>query len=387
MTRTYLDYASTAPLRPESRAAMVEWLRKEEPLRGDPSRSHFEGLAARTALEDSRERIAAALSVRPRQVLICSGATEAIATASFGATNRRAGREQGMSREQGTSGKHSVVSAVEHSAVTKWADRGESTTVPVDETGRVNVGDVAEAIRADTAVVHLQWANHEVGSTQPVPELAELCTESEILLHVDAAQAGTQIAEAVASGADLTSISGHKLGGPTSGLLILRKGLRLPPLLVGGDQERARRGGMEDVLAAVGLAAAVEATCNSAVEEAERSRHLCERLISWADQRDGVTMVGNREHRAPNIVCLTLDGIEPQPVLMGLDSAGIAAHSGSACSSEIGEPSPVLQAMGVDAHHSLRLSVGWDSTEEDVSRALDVLDRLLDELGSLRKKP
>ena len=375
MTRTYLDYASTAPLRPESRAAMADWLRKEEPLRGDPSRSHFEGFAARTAREHSPDRIAAALSVRPRQVLFCSGATEAIATASFGAANRRAGRA------------HSVVSAVEHTAVTRWADRGVSTTVPVDETGRVNVDDVAEAIRADTAVVHLQWTNHEVGTTQPVPELAELCAESESLLHVDAAQAGTQIAGAVASGADLTSISGHKLGGPSSGLLILRKGLRLPPLLVGGDQERARRGGMEDVLAAVGLAAAVEATCNSAVEEAERSRHLCDRLISWADQRHGVSMVGNSENRAPNIVCLTLDDIEPQPVLMGLDSAGIAAHSGSACSSEIGEPSAILQAMGVDAHHSLRLSVGWNSTDSDVSRALDVLDRLLDELSSLRKKP
>lgn len=370
MTRTYLDHASTSALRPAAREAMLGWLAESQSW-GDPSRSHLEGLTSRAALEDSRDVIAQSLGVRSRQVIFCSNATEAIAAVCHGSTQRDPSRN------------HSVLGAIEHSAVTRWAQRGPHDLAEVSASAQVHPEAITACLRADTAVVHLQWANHEVGTRQRVTEVVEACANHPALIHTDAAQAVTEVAEAVACGADCVSISGHKLGGPNLGVLVVRSGLRLPPLLVGGDQERARRAGMEDVLAAVGLAAATAELVTNADVEAENARHLTDMAISWADERDDVTVVGDREHRAPHITCFTLAGVEPQPVLMALDSAGIAAHSGSACSSEVGEPSPVLEAMGVDAHHSLRLSVGWNTTAADMDRALVVLGKAMDELTTL----
>jgi cysteine desulfurase len=348
---------------------MLDHLGRSEPW-GDPSRSHLEGLNARVALEDSRDAIAQALGVRSRQLIFCSNATEAIAAACHGALMRDPVRN------------HSVLGAIEHSAVTRWAGRGPHDLARVDSSAVVQTDSIKECLRPDTAIVHLQWANHEVGTRQPVAEAVEICADHPALLHVDAAQAVSEVVEAVNCGADCVSISGHKLGGPNLGMLVVRSGLRLAPLMVGGDQERARRAGMEDVLASVGLAAAVEDLVANAASESGNARRLTDEMVRWAGTRSDVTVV-SAENRAPHITCFTLAGVEPQPVLMGLDSAGIAAHSGSACSSEVGEPSPVLEAMGVDAHHSLRLSVGWNTTEEDIARALPTLGRILDDLSTL----
>ena len=379
MTRAYLDHASTSPLRPVARHALVDALDR---LTGDPGRIHEEGLASRVALEQAREQVAALLGARSREVVFTSGATEAIAAAVGGAAARAAAR--GGVDDDGRT--HQVVTAVEHSAVRLAAARaGDVTVVPVDHLGRVDPAEVVAAIRPHTAAVHVQWGNHEVGTTQPVAEVVAACRERGVLVHVDAAQAAGR--EPIAFddlGIDLLTISGHKLGGPAGvGALLVRRGLRIPPLLLGGDQERARRAGLEPVAALVGLGAACEELTSTLADEAADQARLAERLRAGATAIEGVTSYGDPGHRLPHLVCLGVAGVEPQGVLLGLDRGGVAAHSGSACSSESLEPSPVLEAMGVDAHHSLRLSVGWSTTDADVDQALAALPQVIAALRAL----
>jgi cysteine desulfurase len=209
-----------------------------------------------------------------------------------------------------------------------------------------------------------------------------------VLVHVDAAQAvGHVDVDFRALGADLMSVSAHKFGGPSGvGALLVRQGLRLPALLVGGDQERARRAGLENVAAIAGLGALCGALADGAVAaDGAEQRRLTQRILdAVADSALGLVVYGDPVDRVPHIVCLGVEGVEPQAVLLGLDRAGVAAHSGSSCSSESLEPSPVLEAMGVDAHHSLRLSVGWSTTDDDVDAALTALPKILEELRALR---
>lgn len=400
MTRAYLDHASTSPLRPEARDAMVAALSS---LSGDPGRIHEEGLTARLALETAREQVAVLFGARSRSVVFTSGATEAIAAAVWGAADRA----RGAADRTAATPTHQVVTAVEHSAVRLSAQRaGAVTLVPVDRHGRVNAAAVLAAVRPETAAVHVQLGNHEVGTIQPVAEVVQACRDRKVLVHVDAAQAAGRIPIAFEElGADLLSLSGHKLGGPAgTGALLVRRGLRLAPLLLGGDQERARRAGLEPVAALVGLGAACAVLAAPAVgsgqarlasdpstgtistvldQEAEAAGRLADRIRAAARGLDGVDVYGHPDHRLPHLVCLGVEGIEPQGVLLGLDRAGVAAHSGSACSSESLEPSPVLEAMGVDAHRSLRLSVGWSTTDADVDRALEALPLTIDRLRAL----
>jgi len=390
MSRAYLDHASTSPLRPEARTAMVDALAS---LSGDPGRIHEEGLAARVALETARDQVAALLGTRGRSVVFTSSATEAIAAAVWGASDRARSRSDDPTRPT-----HQVVTTVEHSAVRHSAERaGEVTLVPVDRHGRVDADAVLAAVRSDTAVVHVQWGNHEVGTVQPVAEVVAACRERKVLVHVDAAQAAGRVPiDFDDLGADLLTISGHKLGGPAgTGALLVRRGLRLAPLLLGGDQERARRAGLEPVAALVGLGAACAALAAQdprdesgsdrtvLAVEAEGAQRQTDLLRTGVAAIDGVEMYGHPDHRLPHLVCVGIEGIEPQGVLLGLDRAGVAAHSGSACSSESLEPSPVLAAMGVDAHRSLRLSVGWSTRDADVERVLDALPTTIERLRTL----
>jgi cysteine desulfurase len=277
---------------------------------------------------------------------------------------------------------------VEHSAVRRAAEsHGDTTVVGVDGQGRVDPDELMHAVRPDTSLVHVQWGNHEVGTRQPVAEVVAACRERGVLVHVDAAQAAGHDPIAFDDlGADLLSISAHKLGGPAGvGALLVRRGLRIRPLLVGGDQERARRAGLEPVAILAGFGAAAESLDGGEqAAEAAVQRELTDRLLDAAPSLAGVHVYGDPHDRLPHLVCLGIDGIEPQAVLLGLDRAGVAAHSGSACSSEALEPSPVLEAMGVDAHRSLRLSVGWTTTADDVAAALDALPPILAELRALR---
>jgi cysteine desulfurase len=369
LTRVYLDHASTSPPRPEVIEAMVPWLGA-----ADPGRVHTEGRMARVGLEEAREKVASLLGTRPRQVIFTSGGTEAINAAVYGAVT--SGR-----------GEHVVVAAVEHSAVRDASARsGRVTTVGVDGEGHIDVEELVDEIDPDTALVHCQWGNHEVATIQPVADAVAACRERGVLIHVDAVAAAGHVAVDFDDlGADLMSVSAHKFGGPKgAGALLIRRGLRLSPLLVGGEQERARRGGMEDVAAQVGFGTAAEILAAGGLDfEADRARAQTERLLSAALEIEGVIAFGDPTERLPHLVCLGVGGVEAEAVLLGLDQAGVAAHSGSACSSEALEPSPVLAAMGVDAERSLRLSVGWSTTEEDIETACRALPRVVERLRAL----
>ncbi len=346
---------------------------------GDPSRMHAEALSARYEIEQARQQVADFFGAHSREVVFTSGATESIAAAVRGASHR---------------GAHQVLSAVEHSAVRLSAQRLEAggnrtTAVGVDTTGRVDPDEMAAAIEPDTAAVHCQWANHEVGTVQPVAELITACRERspDVLIHVDAAAAAGRVRINFAEvDADLMSISAHKFGGPPgSGALLVRRGLRLVPLLEGGDQERARRAGLENGAAIAGFGAACAALAGASLEqEASQAQSHADKLRDLAQRIEGVALYGHPTERLPHLVCLGISDVEPQAVLIALDQAGVAAHSGSSCASESLEPSPVLEAMGVDAHHSLRLSVGWSTTDEDVDAAADALAEALAGLRRLR---
>jgi cysteine desulfurase len=348
----------------------------------DPGRVHTEGRAARAALEDARDRVAALLGVRPRQVVFTSGGTEAVDSAVWGATRTADGPV--------------VCAAVEHSSAREASARSAPVVEPVvDGHGTLHPTALEEAIgRCRTehgtapALVHCQWANHEVGTVQPVAALVAVCREAGVLVHVDAAAAAGHLpTDLGALDADLVSVSSHKLGGPPGiGALVVRRGLRIEPFVVGGEQERARRGGMENLPAAVGFGGAAEAlTVPGRLDgEAAAARRRSVALSAAAVAVDGVAVFGDPAARLPHIVCLGIDGVEAEPVLLGLDQAGIAAHSGSSCSSESLEPSPVLEAMGVDAERSLRLSVGWTTTDTDVEAFGRAFPRVIDALRSLR---
>jgi cysteine desulfurase len=347
----------------------------------DPGRLHVEGRTTRVALENAREQVASFFAARPREVVFTSSGTESVNAAVWGALAR--GHESGRG--------HVVTTAVEHSCVSDAIARGASdvTVVGVDRLARFSAEEVAAAVRSDTGLVSIQLANHEVGTRQPAAEVCAAVRErgdGGVLVHVDAcAAAGHAGLSFRELDADLCSVSAHKFGGPKgAGALLVRRGVRVPPLLVGGAQERARRGGMEDVPAWVGFGAACADVDLGA--EAAAQAALIARAFGAADELPGVVRYGDpdADGRVPHLLCIGVEGVEAEPILLALDQQGVAVHSGSSCSSEMLEPSPVLAAMGVDAEHSLRVSVGWSSTAADVERFAEVLPGIVDRLRRLR---
>lgn len=338
----------------------------------------------RDAVEEARDCVANLLGVAARQIVFTSGATEAINAAVWGACRAVPGAPM-------------LCAPVEHSAVRDASARSAPLeTLPVDGTGRLDV----EALRARLqtsalprpALVHCQWANHEVGTLQPVHQAVALCREAGVLIHVDAAAAcGHVPTDLGALDADLVSVSAHKLGGaPGAGALVVRRGSRLEPMMVGGAQERGRRAGLEAVPAIMAFGAAASALAGNGGqalgEEANAAcRHIAT-IVGGALAVGGVDVVGAADpvDRLPHLVCLGVHGVEAEPVLIGLDRAGVAVHSGSACSSETIEPSPVLEAMGADSSHSLRVSVGWSTTNEDCPAFVEAFGRVVAELRALR---
>jgi cysteine desulfurase len=354
----------------------------ESGITADPGRVHTEGRMVRAALEEAREQVAALFHVRPRQVVFTSGGTEAVNTAVWGVGRSDPGPM--------------ACSAVEHSAVREASARsGPVVPVEVDHFGRLGVDAFEESMERCRrlhgrlpALAHCQWANHEVGTVQPVAEVVEHCHRIGVPVHVDAAAAAGHVPlDLDGVGADLVSVSSHKLGGPAGmGALIVRRGLRLEPFVVGGEQERARRAGLENVLGAIGFGAAAAQLARPGTLAGEQSaaRRRTDRLRRSAQATVGVTPFGDPDRRLPHIVCLGVDGVEAEPVLLGLDQAGIAVHSGSSCSSEALEPSPVLEAMGVDGERSLRLSVGWSTTEADIEAFGAAFGPVVEGLRALR---
>jgi cysteine desulfurase len=364
VTRAYLDHASSSPLRPAAREAMLPFLGEQF---GDPGRLHAEGRATRVALETGREQVAEFLGARPREVVFTSSGTEAVNTALGAAGDA-----------------HVVTTAVEHSSVheTLAHNGAKVTVVGVDREGRVDANDLVSAIEPNTKLVSVQLVNHEVGTTQPVAAICAALRDRDVLVHVDACAAiGYLPIDFATLGADLCSVTAHKFGGPSgAGALLIRRGLRIPPLLVGGAQERARRAGIENVAAWVGFGAA----CANTVLAAEEPRI---RLLSDAAARVTETVPNVERYgdgSAPHILCLGVAGVEAEPILLALDQHGVAVHSGSSCSSETLEPSPVLAAMGVDGERSLRVSPGWSTTPSDVERFVEVFPGIVERLRGLR---
>jgi cysteine desulfurase len=356
---------------------MLPYLREQH---ADPGRLHAEGHATRVAVEEARERVAARFGARPREVVFTATGTEAVNTAVFGALAR--------AQKVGSGCGHVVTTAVEHSSVLDAIARGSNdvTIVGVDRLGRFDADDVVAAVRPDTVLVSVQLANHEVGTLQPAAEVtARVRERGDTVVHVDAcAAAGHVPVDFRTLGADLCSVTGHTFGGPKgASALLVRRGLRFPPFIVGGAQERARRAGIENVPAVVGFGAACAAISD---DEEPRERVLSERLTAGALRRvDGIERYGDPVACLPHLVCLGVDGVEAEPILLALDQRGVAVHSGSSCSSESLEPSPVLAAMGVDADRSLRASVGWSSTDGDVDAFLDALPVVVGLLRDLRR--
>ncbi len=369
MARAYLDHASSSPLRPEALDAMSSVLRDAF---GDPGRLHDEGRTSRDALETAREHVAAFVDARPREVVFCASGTEAINAAHWWLPP----------------GAHVVTTAVEHSAVRDALERARADVeiVGVDHAGRVDADAVIAAVRDHTALVSVQLANHEVPTGQPVARIAAALREHPARVHVDACSAVGHVPVSFRDlDIDLCSITAHKLGGPAgAGALLVRRGTRIEPFVVGGAQERARRGGYENVAACVGFGAACAVVDLDA--EARAARALTDRVRAAAKAVDGVEELGDAgaEGALPHVVCLTVAGVEAEPILLGLNQRGVAVHSGSACASETWEPSPVLVAMGVDAQHSLRVSVGWSSTDADVDHFADAFPDVVARFRSLR---
>lgn len=359
---------------------MLPYLREHH---ADPGRVHGEGKTTRVAIESAREQVGALLGARPREIVFTSSGTEAVNTGIFGAVTK--GNEQSPARG------HVVTTAVEHSAVLDACRRSpvELTVVGVDRVGRFDPAEVVDAITSSTVLVAVQLANHEVGTLQSgVGVVIGGARERGVPVLVDACAAvGHLPIDFAALGADLCAVTGHKLGGPKgAAALLVRRGVRFPPFVVGGAQERARRGGIEDVPAIVGFGAAATELLDGdrLAIEAARARDLTERLSAGALAVEGIHQLGDPVERVPHLVCLGIEGVEAEPVLLGLDQRGVAVHSGSSCSSEALEPSPVLEAMGVDADRSLRPSVGWSSTDADVDAFLDAFPEVIGKFRAMR---
>jgi cysteine desulfurase len=371
---TYLDAASTTPLHPRARAALLAAVDGF----GDPSRLYARGRRARLLLDRSREQLAAAVGARPEEVVLTSGGTEA---ANLAVT--------GLARAVGHR-RHLVVSAVEHTAVLAPARRlaaegFEVTEVGVDRTGRVDPAELAAEVRDDTLLVCVQHANHEVGTVQPVREAAEVAHERGALLLVDACQTvGRLPVDMAALGADLLAASGHKCYGPPgTGLLVAGGRTRLLPVLLGDERERRRRAGMENLPGAAAMAAAVAARVAEAPAEHDRLARLGERVRAGVAAIPEVVVHGHPTQRLPQLVAFSVLYVEGEALLLLLDAEGIAVHSGSSCTADSQEPSHVLAAMGAITHGSLRVSLLRDATDAEVDRLLAVLPAAVAELRAM----
>ena len=375
--RIYLDHAATTPLDPAVRDAIVTTL---EELPGNPSSLYAEGRAARDALDEARTQVAAILAADPGEIVFTSGGSEGAALAIRGSAfaAAREGR------------RHLVTSAVEHHAVLHTvqllAQRHgcEVTVVPVDADGLVDPDAVVKAVRPDTALVSVMYANNEMGAIQPVAEIACALRDHPALVHTDAVQAPGHLPIDIPTlGVDLLSIAAHKFYGPKGvGALFVRRGARLSPQIVGGSQERHRRAGTENVAFAVGMGVALERAEAGRAANAAHNAKLRDLLIDGLAAIPDSRLNGPRR-RLPNNVNVCFAGIESEALLLGLDAAGIAASSGSACTSASLEPSHVLLAMGIPpdlAAGSLRLTTGHGNTAAEIERTLEVLHTLVPRL-------
>ena len=386
--RIYFDYNATTPLAPEVIEAVVAATRD---LFGNASSVHYFGQQAKAAMDGSRSALAALIGADPSEIVFTSGGTEADNLAIRGAAEAI----------DATGRRHLIASAIEHEAVlntikalTRPGGHGwQAAHIALDQSGVVSPDRLREVITDDTALVSVMHANNEIGTIQPITELAAVAHEHGALMHTDAVQSVGKIAVDVrALGADLLSLSGHKFNGPKgAGALWIKRGTRLQPYQTGGKHERSRRAGTENVPALAGLGVAATLAASKMSREAERVGALRDRLEDGVLRSvPGTAVNGERGQRVPNTTNISFDRVEAESLLIALDLEGIAVSTGSACSSGTLEPSHVLRAMGFPPHrtqNSLRFSLGLFSTEQEVDRVIEVLPRLVEKLRALTRKP
>ncbi len=380
MRKVYLDNAATTPLRPEVREAMIPYLGEAF---GNPSCLHEWGDVAREAVEVARAEVAQLIGASAEEIVFTGGGTESNNFAI-----------KGLALAQQAKGKHVVVSAIEHFSVLhsartleKWGF--ELSLVPVDRYGVVDPDDVRRRIRKDTILVSVMHGNGEVGTIEPIDEIARITREKGIVFHTDAvATAGTIPVDIKELGVDALSLAGNQFYGPKGvGVLWVRKGVRIIPFLDGGVQEGGRRAGTEDVPAIVGLGKAAELARADMAARKEYLTPLRDRLLSGLPAKiEHVVVTGHHQHRLPGHTSFCVEFIEGESMLMLLNSQGVAVSSGSACTSRALKASHVLIAMGVShevAQGSLLFSLGIDNTADDVDYVLEVLPPIVDRLRQM----
>jgi len=380
MRKVYLDNAATTPLHPEVGEAMLPFLGK---IFGNPSSLHDWGDTAREAMEAARAEVAQLIGANAEEIIFTGSGTE---------SNNFA--VKGLALAQQSKGKHLVVSAIEHFSVLhsartleKWGF--ELTLIPVDKYGVVDPEDVRRSIRKDTVLVSVMHANGEVGTIEPIPEIAKITRENNVVFHTDAvATAGTIPVDVKELGVDALSLAGNQFYGPKGvGALWLRKGVRIMPLLDGGIQEGGRRAGTEDIPAIVGLGKAAQLAATNMAARIKHLTQLRDRLLTELPARiDHVMVAGHPQNRLPGHASFCVEFIEGEAMLMWLNSQGIAVSSGSACTSRALKASHVLIAMGIShelAQGSLLFTLGIDNTPEDIDYVLDTLPPIVDRLRQM----
>lgn len=376
----YADHAATTPVHEAARKAMLHCLEEDY---GNPSSLHSVGQRAREILDQARVDVAQCLNADPAEIYFTGGGSEADNQALL--TGALLGAKKGK--------KHLITTAFEHHAVLHTMKALEKqgftvTYLDVHSDGVVRLSDVAAAITDDTALVSVMMVNNEIGTIQPIAEIAKLCQDKGVLFHTDAVQAVGHIpVDVKALGVDMLSLAAHKFHGPKGvGALYCRKGIRPEILIQGGAQERGRRGGTENMPGIVGMAAALKEAVSNLPADMEKVTALRERLIEGLSQIPHSRLNGHRELRCPGTVNFCFEGIEGESLLLWLDAKGVAASSGSACTSGSLDPSHVLLALGLPheiAHGSLRLSLGADNTEEEVDHILKVVPEVVEYLRGM----
>lgn len=380
MRRIYLDYAATTPTHPEVVKTMLPYFTDAF---GNPSSIYSYGQEAKGAIEGARTKVADLIGARDEEIVFTSGGTEADNFAL-----------KGVAFANELKGNHIITTSIEHHAVLETGKflerRGFNVTyLPVDEYGLVDPDDVSRAITDKTILISVMQANNEIGTIEPIAEIAKIAREEEIYFHSDAVQTVGHIPVNVNElGVDLLSMSAHKFYGPKGvGALYVRKGTKLTPFMHGGEQEKRRRAGTENVPGIVGFGKAAELAQQDMNQEAERLTSLRDKLITGLLERiDHIRLNGHPIVRLPHNVNISVDYVEGESMVLNLDLEGICVSTGSACSSSSLEPSHVLLAIGLSheqAHGSLRFTLGKWTTGEEIERVLDVLPKIVTKLRAM----